>query len=100
MTYVNEHSVLGTGVAFIAIGILSVALRFSVRRWKGQQLGADDWLSAAALVFVVATNITMIVGAAQHTMGGHGHNAKLTAPTLKAVLAIVCLRGDEVYGQA
>lgn len=62
MTYVNEATVLGTGIAFTVLGVLSVATRFAVRKWKKMGWAADDWLSLAALPFVVACNIVMIIG--------------------------------------
>lgn len=62
MGYVNEGSVLGTAIAFIVLSIPAVAARFGVRRWKSTPIGADDWLSVGALVFVIAYCITMIIG--------------------------------------
>lgn len=85
MTYVNEGSVIATGVIFITLGIFAVALRFKVRRDKKLALGPNDWLILLGLVcqseklciwiravtntenfvfqiFMVACAITMIVG--------------------------------------
>ena len=77
MTYVSESSVLGVSITFIVLSCMVVPLRFAVRGWKKQVLAADDWLALAALPFVVAVCITMIIGSRQHTMGGHGHDPKL-----------------------
>lgn len=85
MAYVNEGSVIATGVIFITLGILAVALRFNVRRDEKLALGPDDWLILLGLVcqsqklciwiravtntenlifqiFMVASAITTIVG--------------------------------------
>ena len=50
MSYVNEGSVIVTGVLFIIIGILVVALRFKIRRDQKLALGPDDWLILLGLV--------------------------------------------------
>lgn len=50
MTYVNGGSVIAIGVIFPALGTVSVALRFAVRRARKAGLGTDDWLILLGLV--------------------------------------------------
>lgn len=51
MTYVSEASVIATSVIFIVLGILTVGLRFKVRRDRKLSLGPDDWLILGGLVW-------------------------------------------------
>lgn len=66
--YVTSSTTLGTGYAFIFLGIITVAIRFAVRKWKRVSIGPDDWLSLAALVFVISYCITMIYGQPQENV--------------------------------
>ena len=52
MSYVNTGSVLAIGVTFVVTSIAAVATRFSIRLRHDTALGADDWLSLAAMVSV------------------------------------------------
>lgn len=50
MSESQQSTIWGLSISFSIIAIAAVALRFSARRIKGQQLGADDWTVLVALV--------------------------------------------------
>ena len=61
MGYLSQDGIIGAASAFLFLGPVFVALRFSIHRWKNA-IGPDDWLSLAALAFVLGYCIAMIIG--------------------------------------
>ncbi|KAI1392945.1 uncharacterized protein F4822DRAFT_441687 [Hypoxylon trugodes] len=81
------HVLLGTGVLFIIIPILSVGLRFYTRWASGTKVGVDDWITIPSMIICILLSITQIIATTTGGLGGHqelidgqiGHTDQLTA---------------------
>lgn len=62
---------VGTGVAFSVLPIITVSLRFYARSISRAKLGADDWIMIPALVIIVALGVTQIISAEIGELGEH-----------------------------
>ncbi|KAI0122730.1 hypothetical protein F4814DRAFT_458320 [Daldinia grandis] len=60
---------IGTGILFIFIPILSVGFRFYARSVSLAKLGIDDWITIPSMVICIALSITQIIAT---TVGGLG----------------------------
>lgn len=56
----NGPAIIGTGVAFTALAVLGVGLRFGSKRVARTAAGLDDWLLLAALLIYVVAEILVI----------------------------------------
>ncbi|KAL9602850.1 MAG: hypothetical protein Q9219_001545 [cf. Caloplaca sp. 3 TL-2023] len=56
----NGPAIIGTGVAFAVLTVLSVGLRFSAKRLAHNPLGLDDWLLLFALLCFFTTEVLVV----------------------------------------
>ncbi|KAI1660725.1 hypothetical protein F4813DRAFT_348153 [Daldinia decipiens] len=65
----SQPVLIGTGILFIFIPILSVGFRFYARSISSAKLGIDDWITIPSMVICIVLSIIQIIAT---TVGGLG----------------------------
>ncbi|KAI1129773.1 plasma membrane protein Pth11-like protein [Nemania abortiva] len=67
--YQSPGHVVAAGIVLPLIDILTVSLRFWVRKKQGQLIKLDDWLVVPATLFVIGIGISLVYGVARNAVG-------------------------------
>ncbi|KAI2615210.1 hypothetical protein GGR54DRAFT_632309 [Hypoxylon sp. NC1633] len=62
---------VGTGVLFIIVPILTVGLRFYARLMSSAKLGIDDWVAIPSMVICIGLSVTQIIATTAGGLGTH-----------------------------